>query len=190
MKLPSLKRLTILIMVIVPLTAWILVKPVRVLAPGLVGITCPQENVCVDDIAKYQEAVILHTEGVAFVASTVTPLSKPPKLIFCSTVDCAESFGLGARSAVTVARFGTVIGPRAWKPYYVRHEMLHVLQGERLGVLRLLFKPEWFVEGMAYALSADPRETLAEPFQTDRTLFRKWYETIGRDAVWSAAKEL
>lgn len=190
MKLPSFMRLSVLILVIVPLTAWFLVKPVRVLAPGFVGITCPQENVCVDVIAKYQEAVALHTEGVAFVASTVTPLLAAPKFIFCFTMDCAESFGLGARSAVTVARFGTVIGPRAWKPYYVRHEMLHVLQGEQLGVLRLLFKPEWFVEGMAYDLSEDPRETLAEPFQTDRKLFRKWYETIGKSAVWASAKEL
>jgi hypothetical protein len=190
MKLPSYKRLAVLILVVVPVTAWFLVKPVRVIAPGLVGITCPQESVCVDDMAKYQEANALHNEGAAFVASKLTPLRSSPKAIFCSTVACAETFGLGARSAVTVARFGTVIGPRAWKSYYVRHEMIHVLQGEQIGVIPLLLKPSWFVEGMAYALSEDPRKTLTEPFETDRKLFKSWYQTIGKDSVWSAAKEL
>ncbi|MBI3230737.1 MAG: hypothetical protein HYZ45_11355 [Burkholderiales bacterium] len=187
---PSLKRLGVLIFVIAPLCAWFLVKPVRVIAPRLVGITCPMENVCVDDISKYGEAAALYAEGSAFVASVLSPLRAPPKVIFCSTVACAENFGLGARSAVTVARFGTVIGPKAWKPYYVRHEMIHVLQGEQVGVIPLLFKPSWFVEGMAYALSDDPRTTLAEPFETDRSMFRKWFQTIGKNSVWSLGKDL
>ncbi|WP_342617104.1 hypothetical protein [Rhodoferax sp. GW822-FHT02A01] len=190
MKSLSLKRLVVLIFVIVPLTAWFLVKPVRVVAPGLVGISCPQENVCVDDMTRYQEAISLYIEGTAFVASKLMPLRSTPKVIFCSTITCAETFGLGARSAVTVARFGTVVGPRAWKNYYVRHEMIHVLQGEQIGVIPLLLKPSWFVEGMAYSLSEDPRDTLAEPFETDRKLFRSWYQAIGKDFVWSAAKEL
>jgi hypothetical protein len=97
---------------------------------------------------------------------------------------------LGVRSAVTVALLGTVIGPKAWKSYYVRHEMIHVLQAENIGVIPLLFKPSWFVEGMAYALSEDPRETLVEPFQTDRQLFKSWYETTGKNSVWSAATAL
>lgn len=143
-----------------------------------------------DDVAKFEAAKDLHTEALSFIASTLAPLSQNPKVIFCSTVACAESFGLGARSAVTVARFGTVIGPNAWKNYYVRHEMIHVLQAEQIGVIRLLFKPEWFIEGMAYTLSDDPRDKLIEPFETDRKLFRTWYQAIGKDSVWSAANEL
>jgi len=187
MKSPSLKRLALLIFVIVPLAAWFIVKPIRVVAPELVGITCPLEHVCVDDMTRVQEAIDLHTAGVAFVASNLAPLKVAPKVIFCATVDCALTFGLGARSAVTVARLGTVIGPKAWKPYYVRHEMIHVLQAEQMGVIRLMFKPSWFVEGMAYALSEDPRETLTEPFETDRKLFRKWYQTTNKEMLWNAA---
>ncbi len=190
MKLPSFKRLVTLFLVIVPFTSWFIVKPVRVVAPELVGIICPLESVCVDDMAKFQEATALHAEGVAFVASTLTPLREIPKVIFCSTVTCAELFGLNARSAVTVARFGTVIGPKAWKAYYVRHEMIHVLQCEQIGVIRLLFKPSWFVEGMAYAMSEDPRETLIEPFETYRKRFRTWYQMTDKNSVWSAANDL
>ena len=148
MKSLSLKRLALLIFVVVPIAAWFVVKPIRVLAPGLISITCPVDGVCLDDASKVEEAKALHAEGRAFVASALTPLSENPKVIYCATVACAESFGLGARSAVTVGRFGTVIGPRAWKPYYVRHEMIHVLQAEQIGVIPLLFKPSWFVEGI------------------------------------------
>lgn len=51
--------------------------------------------------------------------------------------------------------------PRGWEPHFVRHEMIHHLQAERLSTLTLLLKPRWFVEGMACALSDDPREPLA-----------------------------
>jgi hypothetical protein len=68
-----------------------------------------------------------------------------------------------------------VIGPRAWKPFYVRHELIHYSQAERLGTLSLLLKPQWFVEGMAYALSQDPRAPLAEPFESYRRSFLAWY---------------
>ncbi len=86
MKLPSFKRLAVLILVVVPLTAWFLVKPVRVIAPQLIGITCPIENVCIDDLTRFQEAIALHSEGTAFVASNLAPLKVSPKVIFCSTV--------------------------------------------------------------------------------------------------------
>jgi hypothetical protein len=189
-KLPSLRRLALLIFGITPVVAWLLVKPVRVVAPALVGISCPIENVCVDDMTKLPEALALHEEGLVFVSTTLRPLRSSPKVIFCATTNCAESFGLGARSAVTVARFGTVIGPNAWKPYYVRHEMIHVLQGEQIGVLALLLKPAWFVEGMAYFLSEDPREVLAEPFESHRQLFKHWYHTTPKELVWQAARDL
>jgi hypothetical protein len=110
--------------------------------------------------------------------------------VFCSTQACADSFGLGDRSAVTVGTVGTVIGPHAWAPHYVRHELIRQLQAERLGVMSLLLKPSWFVEGMAYALSDDPRPTLTEPWQGYRARFKSWHSTIGTADIWIAAGEL
>ncbi len=189
-KLPKAWRLAVLLFLVVPIAAWALVKPVRVLAPGLVGIDCQRQTVCVDDPSKLAAATALYAESQAFVAAKVGSAESAPRLIFCSTEQCAQSFGLGARSAVTLGLYGTVIGPRAWKPFYVRHEMIHHLQGERLGVLRLLLKPGWLVEGMAYALSEDPRPQLMEPFETDRQRFRAWLGTMDSAAMWErAAKE-
>lgn len=173
-----------------PPAAWFIVKPVRVIAPGLVGVHCVSATICTDDPAHLGDARALYEEAQAFVSRQVAPIGEPPKVIFCWTQQCADAFGLGARAAVTVGTLGTVIGPRAWRYWLVRHEMIHYVQGRRLNVLALLLKPQWFVEGMAYALSEDPRRPLGEPWETDRRLFLDWYAKVGRERLWSEAQRL
>jgi hypothetical protein len=76
-------------------------------------------------------------------------------------------------------------------PHFVRHEMIHHLQKERLGLLKSwLVTPQWFTEGMAYALSNDPRPTLAEPWQGYRSRFEAWYRLIGKERLWDEASGL
>ena len=132
----------------------------------------------------------LYSDGVAFVSRAISPLEGAPRVVFCSTQTCADRFGLGARSAVTVGTVGTVIGPHAWKPYYVRHELIHHLQGQRLGVMKRLLMPFWWVEGMAYALSEDPRSPLSQPWEGHRQQFDAWYATTGKSRLWLAAGAL
>lgn len=190
LKRPSMRRLALLLLVVVPAAAWALVKPVRVVAPTLVGISCPTASVCVDDLSNLTAAEHLYSASLNFVSYQVSPLVGKPKVIFCSSEACASSFGLGPRSAVTVGTVGTVIGPRAWKSHYVRHELIHQLQGQQLGVVSLLFKPSWFVEGMAYSLSQDPRQPLAEPFEGYRLRFLAWHHEVGRAKLWQEARAL
>jgi hypothetical protein len=184
LKQPSLKRLALILFAIVPALAWAIVKPVRVLAPEWGGVTCTSATVCVDDLSKRAEAEALYAGAVAFVGEKVSPIPGRPRVTFCSSQACADYFGLGARSAVTLGTIGTVIGPRAWKAYYVRHELIHYLQARELGVPQLLLKPSWFVEGMAYGLSEDPRAPLAQPFETYRTEFFAWYKSVGKERLW------
>lgn len=184
-------RLALLLLVVVPVAAWALVKPVRVVAPGLAGMDCAQGTpVCVEDPARDAEARQLLADGMAFVAGHVAPVEGSPRFVFCSTPACADTFGLGQRSAVTTGTWGTVIGPRAWAPHYVRHELIHHLQGQRLGLLPRLFKPAWWVEGMAYALSEDPRTPLAEPWEGHRREFNAWYARVGAGGLWGEAGRL
>lgn len=91
---------------------------------------------------------------------------------------------------MTLGTWGTVIGPRAWTDYYVRHELIHHLQCQRLGVLNAVLKPVWWVEGIAYALSRDPRVPLAEPFEGYRRQFLLWMGEVDRDAMWMQAEKL
>ena len=125
-----------------------------------------------------------------FVGSTVSSIKKKPRVIFCSTDPCFQSFGLGKRSAATIGTFGIVISPRAWKPYYVRHEIIHHLQNEKLGMIRAWLEPKWFMEGMAYSLSEDPREKLSEPFEQYRSKFEVWYRQVGKEQLWKEARNL
>lgn len=46
------------------------------------------------------------------------------------------------------------------------------------------------IEGMAYALSDDPRPELSEPYQTYRVRFEEWYRSVGKEMLWEFAHEL
>jgi hypothetical protein len=172
------------------LGAWFVVKPVRALLPNSMGMVCPNAQICVESETQTAEAQALYAEALAFVSNRVGKLESTPKVVFCHTDACADAFGLGKRSAVTVGSWVTIIGPRAWKPYYVRHELIHVLQSQQLGELPLLFKPQWFKEGMAYGLSEDPRHPLPEPFESDRAQFDAWVRTVPADQFWARAAKL
>ena len=188
LKTPSIGRLAVLLVVVVPVMGWFAVKPIRVLAPSLAGITCINIGVCVDDTTKLEAATALYVDANDFVRARLGTLKKP-RVIFCSTTECATSFGMHGRSALTVGTVGTVIGPHAWKPYYVRHELIHQLQGQKLGVFSTLVKPRWLIEGMAYALSDDPRSVLAQPWEQDRAKFRAWLSKVGQEHMWDESSE-
>ncbi|WP_240980107.1 hypothetical protein [Ramlibacter agri] len=175
---------------LLPVAAWFLVKPVRVLAPTLVGVTCVRSNVCVDDLARSGDAQALYDEAVAFVSARLAPMDRPPRIVFCWTQRCAEAFGLGDRAAVMMGTWGAVIGPRAWTYWIVRHELIHYVQARHLNALAMLLKPRWLVEGMAYALSEDPRQPLAEPWESDRRRFLAWYAHVGPERMWEEARRL
>ncbi|VAW48324.1 hypothetical protein MNBD_GAMMA03-2071, partial [hydrothermal vent metagenome] len=162
-----------------PVAAWAIYKPVRVLAPELVsGITCESSIICMDDASRYEEAVKLYDEAIQFVISSVGEIENMPRIIFCSTESCFKSFGFNKASAKAVGVSGIVISPRAWEYYYIRHEIIHHLQAEKMGVITKWQSPAWFTEGMAYLLSQDPRKVLATPNQKYREKFAEWYKLI------------
>lgn len=174
-----------------PPALWAFYKPVRVLAPEWVPpISCPTASICIEDESRFAEASQLYENGIAFVDSRVGDFEQPPRVIFCSTENCFHAFGLDRQAAVAVGVSGIVVSPRGWKPYYLQHEMIHHLQSERLGVIGQLRAPAWFTEGMAYALSGDPRETLTEPWQGYRERFESWMADMDPDRMWQAAREL
>lgn len=79
---------------------------------------------------------------------------------------------------------------RWWTSFYVAHELIHYRQAESLGNLAVATKPEWLIEGMAYALSGDPRHPLGEPFEQWRSRFEAWHAGLGARGLWEAAREV
>lgn len=186
------KVLAILVVAhLLPVAAWASFKPVRVFAPELLGIQCVDSGVCVDDESRLDEAIALKSAAVAFVSTRVGEIRKTPRAVFCSTAACAKSFGITSQGAYNVGTFGLVIGPRGWHPHFVRHELIHHLQNERMGSLNAwLFKPNWLLEGMAYSLSEDPRRPLPLPLESWREAFESWYVEVGHPKLWHAVGAL
>lgn len=185
------KRIFLISCLLFPVAAWAFYKPVRVLAPELVlGITCESETICLDDTSRYVEASKLYDKAILFIISSVGEIKKKPRIIFCAKESCFNSFGFNKASTHAVGISGIVISPRAWKYYYIRHEIIHHLQAEKMGVISQWRSPAWFKEGMAYLLSEDPRKTLSEPNQEYREKFAQWYETIGNEKLWGASRKL
>ncbi|MDD2661758.1 hypothetical protein [Rhodoferax sp.] len=174
-----------------PVTAWAAFKPIRVLAPELLGLHCSSQGVCVDDLARLGEATALKAEAAAFVGMKVGRISHVPRAVFCSTAECAKAFGFTHQGAYNVGTFGLAISPRGWHPHFVRHELIHHLQNERLGTLNAwFFKPNWLLEGMAYSLSEDPRRPLPQPLEGWRSRFEQWLPSIGNQSIWQAAEKV
>ena len=180
----------LIVLLLIPGASWAFYKPVRVLAPERNGVACVSDTICVEDVSRYEEASTLYDEALEFVNAAVGSVEERPRAIFCSSQDCFESFGFDGAGAHTVGLSGIVVGPRGWKAHSMRHEMIHHLQAERLGVFEQWRSPQWFKEGMAYALSQDPRAVLSEPWQKHRARFEVWLELVGRENLWIEAEKL
>jgi hypothetical protein len=168
----------------VPVAVFALAHPTATLKT--LGFTCSAQTVCTDDPRRLDEALALYDEAFKFVSASVAPLEANPIVIFCATSSCYSFTGEPESAAKTVGKYIIVIAPRGWKPYVVRHEFIHRVQGERLGIIGMYRRPEWYIEGMAYALSEDPRDQLRPPYQGERARFQAWYTTVGKERMWSA----
>ena len=176
---------------LVPITAWAMVKPLRIVAPELLGLSCTADNICMDDLSRLPEARALLSSSAAFVQAQLGPISTRPRAIFCSSPECSRKFGLGRSVAFSVGQVGVIFSDHAWEPFYVRHELIHHLQNERLGTINAwLLKPSWFIEGMAYYRSEDPRRPLPEPLEAWRKQYEEWEQNLGSASIWSAAEHV
>lgn len=153
------------------------------------GATCVG-SVCTDDTSLVPKADQLYEDGLSFVRAKIAPLRTRPLTVFCSSPRCYQAFGFSNASAKSVGSSLIVLGPNAWKPFYVRHELIHQAQAQELGAIRMIMEPVWFVEGMAYSLSDDPRRPLIDPFEGYRAKFDAWHRSVGPADFWNEAKKL
>lgn len=166
-----------------------LFKPARVLVPQVAGMTCVSDVLCLDDPAFASEAAALRAAALVQVSARLGPFETPPRVLFCRHAGCFNRFGDPRIKAQNVGRFGMVINATGWSQHIVAHEMIHQRQSEVLGTIAVAYTlPRWFIEGMAYSLSDDPRATLPMPqLDTYRTRFNAW-AAAGGD--WRAPGDL
>lgn len=183
-------KLKVLLAVVFVLSVFIFYKPSRILIPEINGVDCVTKAICTDDISRLEEAEKLLMRSVVDIEERLGPLKNFPKVVFCATQQCLEKFGFKHSAATTIGRSGIVIGPRGWQPHYVKHEIIHYWQAEYIGVIKMRFVDDWLIEGMAYALSDDPRKQLEQPWQSYRERFTQWYKTIDQDNLVFAINQV
>ena len=186
----NLKLLAALAVLAAPIATWALWKPVRVFAPELAGVKCYEGSVCTDDPSRVAEARVLREEALQFVTLKAGAFVSAPRIIFCSTRHCEKSFGFTSNAAYNVGSSRLVVASRGWHPFYIRHELIHCVQVERIGGFRMLFHtPTWLIEGMAYSMSEDPRRPLTAPWEAYRTQFESWATEAPAEGLWQRAVE-
>ena len=184
------KRIMLFTILLMPIFVWAAYKPVRVVIPQWNGVSCVSNEICMEFPERAEAAAALYDSALRFVNESVGEVRKKPRITFCSSAECFGAFGFQAPAkAKTVGLSGIVVGPAGWEPHILRHEIIHHLQAERLGVIGQWRSPAWFKEGMAYALSKDTR-SLTEPFNGYREKFSQWYRQVGERQLWEAAKRL
>jgi hypothetical protein len=95
----------------IPALSWAFFKPIRVLAPQLMGGTCAAA-VCVDDPSLLLQAETIYRDALAFVDQSVGQIQSPPRVVFCSTTACSQCFGFTSNGAYTVCVSGIIISHR------------------------------------------------------------------------------
>ncbi|PIE47776.1 MAG: hypothetical protein CSA42_01970 [Gammaproteobacteria bacterium] len=175
---------------LITIVAWYVYKPVRIFLPSMAGVECVNENICIENPEQLEIAQNLYTNAKMHVQSTVTGFVKDPHFIFCESQSCFEGFGLSKASAQSFGTITTVVGPKGWKQHIIAHEMIHHVQNEQLGTVKFASLPTWFIEGMAYSFSQDPRDPLPEPWESHKKTFNKWYKTIDSSKLWQEASKL
>jgi len=159
--------------------------------PQVTGVECVEKWLCVDDLSRLDEAQRLYEGSLAKIEARLGKFKSRPRVVFCSTADCFAKFGFDKAAGNSIGGFGVVIAPRGWTPYYIEHELIHQWQSSTFGSIAVWRAPAWVIEGMAYALSDDPRTKLSEPFQSYREEFSHTFGDLGgQELVLALSKEI
>lgn len=152
------------------------VKSVRILAPQMFGLECVSETLCIDDVGRRDEAMALTADAKSFVSEELGGIVTDPTVLFCSTDQCFDRLSDPIVSAQYFWGARTILIGGDWEPFILRHELIHHWQNDNFGGPReALHLPMWFLEGMAYKLSRDPRDVIPNPeANAQREQFARW----------------
>lgn len=187
MKRPLL--LASLLVALLPVAALAIPNPLRAFAPGMFGLICDPNCLCVEDAQHLAGAQALALPALIDVAEKLGELDSRPTIIFCSTEKCFNIFGQRRATSVAFGGSAVLIGPRGWAKHYIRHELIHVAQYQKLGPMGAWRAPMWLIEGMAYSLSDDSRRPLPGELEALRAEFERRFGGEKGEALWIKVQE-
>lgn len=178
------------VIALLPVAALAIPNPLRALLPDMFGLACDSHRLCVDAIERREEAAALALPALAQVEKALGPFESRPAMIFCSSEECFAKFGRRRSTAVAFGGRAVLIGPRGWAGHFVRHELIHIAQYQRLGLITIWRAPKWLTEGMAYSLSEDPRRPLPGDLEALRVEFEQRLGGERNACLWGRVQAL
>jgi hypothetical protein len=129
-------------------------------------------------------------EGRSRVQKFYGPLKGDPRLLVCTTQECARMLGVARSRAMAYGASFIAISPRGINPTIIAHELAHIERRERLGLLGTFRDrtPAWFDEGLAVLISRDVRyldfqgdlpHCIAEPSDDLPNSAKQWRRAAG-----------
>lgn len=170
----------------------------RALTPALFNVPSIEDSIYTDAPERREEFLTLLKEARSRSEAFFGPLQRSPRIIFCTTERCADTFGLKPLG-ITYGRHLILLGPKGVNEMILTHELAHVQLHSSLGVQDIFTPriPAWFNEGLASYLANDPRLTTYEPSEarwiTQAQSFRDWgrlHQEHAWQDTYGAAKSL
>ncbi|MGH8791732.1 MAG: hypothetical protein ACRDXX_03695 [Stackebrandtia sp.] len=125
--------------------------------PGCYGMVDVGEGIYVDDQMTAQErrqAIDVVTEAKHQVGEFFDGRWSDPRVLVCGTPECYGRIGGGEERGVAVMNRALMLSPKGVNTEIASHELSHVELSARLEGAEV---PQWFDEGLAVAVSDDPR---------------------------------
>nr|WP_221381466.1 hypothetical protein [Actinoplanes polyasparticus] len=124
--------------------------------PGCYGLTRVHDGLWSErglTTAQKDQLTTLAADARRRVAEFYGGRESDPRLVACFTDDCYDRVGGGGEKGIAVLNRAVMLSPRGLDAVIASHEMSHVELHERLDAE----VPQWFDEGLAVVVSADPR---------------------------------
>jgi hypothetical protein len=131
------------------------------------------------------------------VADFYGALDGRPRILICKSEGCYQPIGGGSRGQA-ILDWALFLSPRGTSDVIAAHELSHIELHSRLGLVKTWNRaiPQWFDEGLAADISADPRylrqagngdRCLIEPGGDMPTTRSAWVETARTQELYARA---
>lgn len=132
--------------------------PQQAMRPTAMGLTQVAEGVWIDNAQQADAALADLRAAEQTIAAFYGQPPRPPRLILCTTEDCADRLGLRSRG-LTYGAHLVLISPKGMNDVIMAHELSHVALHQSYGFSDTFGPrfPSWFDEGLAVLLSGDDR---------------------------------
>lgn len=181
-------------------TAFAYPAAAAVACPSCYGFTGLGDGIYVEKTmsqAERQQAEAVIDAARKRVGGFYGAIEGTPRILICKSEDCYQPIGGGSRGQA-ILDWALFLSPRGTTDVIAAHELSHIELHSRLGLVKTWNRaiPQWFDEGLAADVSADPRylrqtgdgdRCLIEPGGDMPTTRSAWVESARTQELYARA---